>query len=191
MSGVAGVRAGRSGPLVWAACEPEQVPPGSLCLLRTPEGERSARVVVAPWQLVSPVPATPGYAVLRALTDEEALQVEPASGYRGRAPGFGVSPSPDGALLTLVPADPESPAPAIPPALLQEDTAVVVRDEHGRIPDPALPELLETIPYEGEAWTVTRISVFRAEVELTADDGRTTVVPLDALPRRKGHTVSG
>lgn len=189
MSGIAGVRLARSGPLVWAACESGNVISGSLCLLRTPEGERSARVIVAPDQFVPPVPPAPGYAVVRALTDTEALEVEPASGLRERAEGaagFRASPSPDGGLVTLTAAEPESGASTVPPELLETDAAVVVRDDRGRIPAPELPELLEEIRYGGEAWTVTRVSVFRGEVELTTRDGRTAVVPLDTLPRRQG-----
>lgn len=182
---VAGVRLDPAAPVLWVESAVLELPPGCLCLLHTPEGRRSARLVVAPDQLLRAHPAVPGYTLLGELIPEEALEVEPASSLlatveealRG-VESVSVSVAPDGSRISLLTGEPERLEGRIEELRSAVGVPVVVRDEAGRLRDPALPDLLQELTYGGETATVTGISVFRGTVTLQWPDGGTDEIPL-------------
>ncbi len=180
---VAGVRTEVGSPLLWVRCEPSELTTGCLGMVRTPYGERSARVVVAPQLVLHPGPVAQDYVLLGSLSNEEAFLVDPAASLRERAVAIAGSEvelrvSPDGSRITLV-----GPAPGRLEELARElreslRVVVVVRDETGEVPAPPLPRLLEIIEYEGQPATVTRLSVFSQTVTLRAADGKEVTLSL-------------
>ncbi len=170
-------------PLLWVHCEPSELPPGCLAMVRTPHGERSARVVVAPQLVLHPGPVAQDYVLLGPLSDEEGLLVDPAASLRERAVAIAGSDvklrvSPDGSRIILIGLTP-GPLEELARQLRESlRVVVVIRDEIGGVSTPPLPRLLETIEYEGEPATVVRLSVFSQTVTLRAADGKEVTLSL-------------
>ncbi len=175
-------------PLLWIHCEPSELPPGCLAMVRTPHGERSARVVAAPQLVLHPGPLAQDYVLLGPLSEEEALLVDPAASLRERAAAIAGSEvqlrvAPDGSRMILIgPAS--SPLEDLARQLRESlRVVVVIRDETGEVPAPPLPQLLENIEYEGEPATVTRLSVFSQTVTLRTADGEEVTLSLPEVLR--------
>jgi hypothetical protein len=174
--------------LLWVGCEPGDWQPGALILISSPEGERSARLVVTPAQALRPGPALAGYRALRALTPAQALLVPPAASL-GRAaadrlahiPDVAVCVAPDGSSLTLMARDPERLSPSLPELVDALGVPVVLRDPGGELPAPYLPPLLGRITHEGRPVIVEGLSVFHAKATLRPPGGEPYEVPLDSL----------
>ena len=184
---VAGVRLAPRDPVLWVECDEPALPPGGLCLLDTPRGRRSARVVVAPQLVLQPGPVLAGYRVAGALTDEGALAVEPAASLLRAAtdavrPGDGtvVRVAPDGAQVTLLAERPGELAGVAAQLLDRLRVPVLVRGPAGELESPELPDLLEEVPYGGAYATVEGISVYNGHVTLRTPDGGTVQLPLAA-----------
>lgn len=189
-SPVAGVSLTPGGPLIWALSDQRELPPGCLCLLTTPEGERSARLVVPPQLLRKPVEYQQGYILQRGLTEAEALVYEPAASLTqqlarklGNWPGVRAHVTPDGSNVTLLAERPPAVTGLATAIMVRFQVPVVVRDQSGELPGRVLPGLLDEIAFGGESVTVQRISVFRGEITLRRAGGNELTVPLESVSR--------
>ena len=178
---VVGVRLSPSSPVLWVDVGDGELVSGSLCLLSTPEGDRSAYVVVGSGQIVSELAPLPGYQVLASLTDDEARAHEPARTILqnlGSVTQTNCCVQPDGSRVTLLAKDDEAVAGQVGDLAQTLRIPVVFRDRTGRIPEVELPQLLERVTYQGTEATIEEISVFRGEIVLRTDSGTTITVPL-------------
>lgn len=182
---IAGVRLGPGTQMIWVESALSQLPPDHVCLLRTPEGERTATVVVAPQLLFGEAPVTPGFRLLRSLTGEEALSYEPAASIReavarelGGLNHVRARVAPDGSRVTLLTDRAHALEEAAGRLMERLGIVVVLRNAAGMLPDPPLPELLAEVEWEGASFIVERISVFHGQLTLRKEDGETTTIPL-------------
>ena len=178
---VIGVRLSPSSPVLWVAAENVELESGSLCLLSTPEGDRSARVVVGSGQIVSELAPLLGYQVLASLTDDEARAHEPARTilqHLASVTQTNCCVQPDGSRVTFLARDDQAIAGQLADLAPMIRIPVVFRDRTGRNPEVELPQLLERVTYQGTEATVEEISVFRGEIMLRIDSGTTITVPL-------------
>ncbi|MDP9383320.1 MAG: hypothetical protein M3Q29_24890 [Chloroflexota bacterium] len=185
---VAGIRLQPSGPLLWVECAVSELQPGSLSLLHTPGGDRSARVMVAPQHVLTMASPLSGHLLLHELSEDEALTVEPAAALRDRVEeylralhGVRASVAPDGSRVTLLADTPELAGRVAGELSAALEVPVVVRNHSDRLPEPPLPELMQEITYGDKRVTVVRISVFRGTVTLRDASGETFDVPLSEL----------
>ncbi len=191
MPAVVGVRLSPSSPVLWIDAGDAEFVSGSLCLLRTPEGDRSARVVVGSAQLASELVPLPGYKVLSLLTEEEARELAPARTILQQLDSVAQTDCrvhPDGSRLALLAKDDEAVAGLAVDLARTLRIPVVVRDQSERIPEVELPQLLQRVTYQGTEATVEEISVFRGEVVLRANSGAAITVPLANWVSIKQHT---
>jgi len=178
---VAGVRLAPYSPVLWVSAGDADLVVGTLCLLRTPEGDRSARVVVEPQQLLSEVAPLPGFLAISTLTHEEALGKAPITTLQPRLDQVAHPPcriDADGSRVTLCASLDASTVPNAGELTRALRIPVVVRDAAGRLPERELPQLGQRVTYEDVAATVKEISVFRREIVLSTDTGELITVPL-------------
>ncbi len=181
MPAVVCVRLSPTSPVLWVDARDAEFVSGSLCLLRTPEGDRSARVVVGSAQLASELVPLPDYQVLSLLTEDEARERAPARTILqqlGSASQIDCDVHPDGSRVTLLAKDDEAVAGLAANLARTLRIPVVVRDRTGRIPDIQLPQLMQRATYRDTQATVEQISVFRGEIVLRTKSGAAITVPL-------------
>lgn len=191
MPAVVGVRLSPSSPVLWVDAGDVDFISGSLCSLRTPEGDRSARVVVGSAQLSSELVPLPGYLVLSLLTEDEARELAPARTILQQlcsVAQIACRVHPDGSRVTLLATDDEAIAGLAADFARTLRIPVVVRDQWERIPEVELPQLLQRVTYQGTEATVEEVSVFRGEIVLRTDSGTAITVPLANLASIKQHT---
>jgi len=169
--------------MLWIACEPETLEPGCWALIFVEAGRFVGRVAVAPQHVVRAGRLEPGWRLKRAASDEEAHASPPASDLLARAkatvgdlPGLSVRPS--AGALRIATMHPDEVAAAAVELSRELGVPVQVRNEHGRITDPPLPDLRSEMVFEGESVRVVGLSVFQGWALLEADDGETRQVPL-------------
>jgi hypothetical protein len=177
--------------VLWVDAGDVELVSGSLCLLSTPEGDRSAYVVVGSGQIVSELAPLPGYQVLASLTDDEARAHEPARTilqHLGSVTQTNCCVQPNGSRVTMLAKDDQAVAGQVADLAQTLKIPVVFRDRTGRIPEVELPQLLEPVTYQGTEATVEEISVFRGEIVLRTDSGTAITVPLANRGSIEQHT---
>ncbi|MEJ7652323.1 MAG: hypothetical protein WKH64_02680 [Chloroflexia bacterium] len=164
------------------ACEPETLEPGCWALIFVEAGRFVGRVAVAPQHVVRAGRLEPGWRLKRAASDEEAHASPPASDLLA-SEGDGRRParSERTTLRRRAPDRHDSSrrgGRCGGRAFAELGVPVQVRNEHGRITDPPLPDLRSEMVFEGESVRVVGLSVFQGWALLEADDGETRQVPL-------------
>ncbi|MDQ3854775.1 MAG: hypothetical protein M3281_00090, partial [Chloroflexota bacterium] len=166
----AAVRLDRGGNLVWVSCLRAHLDPGSLVLLETPAGSRTGRLAVAPQHVLRSGTLREGWSLVRALSPAEASELPPASTLRALARskpwGGCVSVAPDGLSATLVVGRTNAAADVASQAARALGVPVQVRDEHGVLPAPRLPELVGHVRWNGQSGVVRRLSVLHGWARL-------------------------
>lgn len=191
MLSVIGVRLSPSSPVLWVDAGDTELVSGSLCVLSTPEGDRSARVVVGSGQIVSELVPLPGFQILSSLTETEARELAPARTtlqQLGPVAQTDCRVHPDGSRVTLLARDDEAVAGLAVDLARTLRIPVVVRDQSERVPEGELPQLLQRVTYQDTEATVEEISVFRGEIVLRANSGAAITVQVADWVSIKQHT---
>lgn len=172
--------------LSWVACPTPGPQAGTLVLLLTPDGERVARLVVAPEQLLSKVVPLAGYAVVRELTEDEAILSEPAARLKvvadeGVDSRTTVRVRPDGSGVALLDVNNSRLTSAV--AQLQELVGVPIsgRAVDGEALQPKLPDLLSELEYLGVRYVVEKLSVFHGTITLRREGDELIALPLASV----------